>query len=620
MSARPTLYLHVGPHKTASTFLQVQFVEQAELAKSQGVLYPLLGREYLSGHHNLAWFFSKKRQLINTTRAELSANLSEFLRKGHDKVLLSSEEFVSLNEADLAELRRAFETYSIHVLFFRRTGSDLVVSLWQEKVKHGLTTPLDQFSPEHIGTKPFSLEYNIAKLKAGLSNPAITVFDYNSLRSQGPNRVLEEICHVLRIELRPSIQPVNTSLPVEIIELTRAANIFAKNSGFRETSQVRTIIANSLRGEFGSDLRAYAKSKVAKMSRCLKSKHLAEAGFPYDNSGTEWRYVPGTRLFDELNRDKNKLWHSLKQQLIAELSNRPHSYAEISAKPRAVRDNLPRSYSSNTQLEETGKIVIFGPYKSGTTALFHQVRNSLPANARTLFEASCYASEAGDRNRWVLAKVILGVQSDEFSINYDTFLSFNKQIYLIRDPRDWLISGLLFTFQQHPSIYNNDAELDRLVRLLREKEANPTSVSMVTIAEEVIGAIPNQSLSRLTSWMESHFQWLIEFEERLTNYYPLKYEDFVDKKITGLEKYLGIQLFKTIDFGSEHKHVARTKTHGDWRNWFLKEDIEYFRPLFDPYLKHYGYSTEWRLNDVQAIRPERASQYVERTVAMRKGL
>lgn len=313
----------------------MQFVEQEELAKSQGILYPGLGREYLHGHHNLARFFTKQRPLINTTRPELSANLSEFLRKEHNKVLLSSEEFVNLSEAGLTELRRCFEAYDIHVLFFRRTGNDLIVSLWQEKVKHGLTTPLDEFVPELIpNNKAFSFEENIAKLKAGLSDPVITVFDYNTLRSQGPNRVMEEICHVLGIELRPSSQMINTCLPIELIELVRAGNLYAESIGSPTTAHAYRI-TTLLNNQFGGVLRTYASKKVSKLAKCLNSKHFVKAGFPDDqNCRQDWQYVPGSLLFDELNRDKNRLWNSLKQQLNAELSSLPHLKTKMHERSR----------------------------------------------------------------------------------------------------------------------------------------------------------------------------------------------------------------------------------------------------------------------------------------------
>jgi hypothetical protein len=262
--------------------------------------------------------------------------------------------------------------------------------------------------------------------------------------------------------------------------------------------------------------------------------------------------------------------------------------------------------------------VIFGQYKTGTTGLFYLINDSLSGDVRTLFEAQEYNYEEGDRDRWVLAKVILGIQSDEFAIKYDTFLNFDKQIYLIRDPRDWLISGLLFSMQQEPSIYDNDEVLARLLKLLKQKEADPTSVPLTTIAEIEMAAIPARSLEQLRSWVESQLRWLIEFEDRLSDYYALRYEDFVDGKLEGLEDYLQMPLCKTADCDVEHGHVARTKSYGNWRNWFLPEDVEFFRPVFDFYLTHYRYPPEWQLNDPQTIRPEHCSQYVERTVFLRK--
>ena len=97
----------------------------------------------------------------------------------------------------------------------------------------------------------------------------------------------------------------------------------------------------------------------------------------------------------------------------------------------------------NTQ-QYPPRIAIFGQYKTGTTGLYYKIKNSLPASVRTLFEPQRFTTHPDDATRPILAKVILGVSGAPNPIDYDSFLHFDRKVYLIRDPRDWTVSGLLF--------------------------------------------------------------------------------------------------------------------------------------------------------------------------------
>ena len=105
------------------------------------------------------------------------------------------------------------------------------------------------------------------------------------------------------------------------------------------------------------------------------------------------------------------------------------------------------------------KIVIYGSYKTGTTGLFYKIANSLDGPAKYLFEAQEYKPEVEDLNQWVLAKIIIWLNRQDLLPKYESFLNFDKAIYLTRDPRDWLVSATLFMIQQEQSLYLNDKKL-----------------------------------------------------------------------------------------------------------------------------------------------------------------
>jgi hypothetical protein len=266
-------------------------------------------------------------------------------------------------------------------------------------------------------------------------------------------------------------------------------------------------------------------------------------------------------------------------------------------------------------------MVVFGQYRTGTTALFYRIKNSLSGEVRTLFEVVDYAEEPDDARRDVLAKVILRTPETpdpRGATRYERFMGFDKQLYLVRDPRDWLVSGLLFAIQQEPRVYNDAAALGRIVALLSQKERDPRSISLLKILDAILLSPSRNSLDSVTAWMRRQHEWLAAFEDGLRGHYRITYEDLVDGKLRGLEAYLGFALTGSDDVTAEHDHVPRTKRYGNWRDWFLEEDVAHFRRVFEAYLHRHGYPEEWRLNTAPVIRPEHCTQYVARVVEKRR--
>jgi hypothetical protein len=263
-------------------------------------------------------------------------------------------------------------------------------------------------------------------------------------------------------------------------------------------------------------------------------------------------------------------------------------------------------------------IAILGMYKSGTTALFYRIKNSLAGDVRTLFEPDRYEPEPADLHRWVLAKVILGAPEPGHDVRYETFRGFGKQLLLVRDPRDWLVSGTLFLIQQDAHLYGDDDKLRRVLDALEQKERDPASLSLTRLLEQIVSADPGRSLSRTLEWMARQFRWVIEFDAGLRDHHRIAYEDLVGGRLRALEDYLGFALPGAAEVAPEHDHVPRTKSSGDWKNWFLDEDVARFRPLFDEYLRRYGYDLDWRPSAHPVILPEHGSAYVARVVRKRR--
>ncbi|NOH02551.1 MAG: hypothetical protein HND47_11645 [Chloroflexi bacterium] len=318
-----TIFFHVGPHKTGSTYLQDTFARQAMSLENQGVLYPSIGREYSTGHHNIAWFF-EERPHINTNRAKLSGDLLRLEAEESKNVLLSSEEFSRLLDAQTENLKAAFPNWDFHTIYFLRKGSSLIVSLWQESIKNGLiTTPLDKTTlsiiSDNMKYDPFNHDANIAKFKRRLEGE-VSVLNYNELLASRTD-LTQPVSEIINADLKQEHKRINPSLGMEVAELVRAANLYNARIGKRRRGFPRIACHRMLKIPIlNSILKNHLNAKFAALHKSLPAKYFLEMGFQSSHfldgdAETIYNYIPESVLLDELNRDNILPWRMIKKMI-----------------------------------------------------------------------------------------------------------------------------------------------------------------------------------------------------------------------------------------------------------------------------------------------------------------
>jgi hypothetical protein len=253
------------------------------------------------------------------------------------------------------------------------------------------------------------------------------------------------------------------------------------------------------------------------------------------------------------------------------------------------------------------KILVVGQPKSGTTALYSALEQSLPGHYTRLFEPDRYAADNGDE--FVLAKILIRP-----TMVIDDFQGFQKKILLVRDPRDNLVSALLY------AIYNlgamNDRKIRPFMKLLERKRKTPASVSLIALYAGLSALADEEMLLRNIL----RHQAVLGYEALRESSFVYKYEDFVAGRYRPLEEYLGFELRFSGEVDTAYRRVVRTKGSGDWQNWFTAQDVAHFRPLFNQYLVRHGYDLEWALNPKPRILPEHSTEYVMRLVREKRAL
>ncbi|MDC0601783.1 hypothetical protein OAP14_02010 [Aliiglaciecola sp.] len=123
--------LHIGPHKTASTYIQKMLHKNRKALQSCGWTYPTVGVVGYGQHRFAELLFNKDYEGAMFLWKEMS--------KGHHNIVVSSENFDRLDEEDIKALKSLLNDCEVEIIYFYRRNDDRLISSWQESIKHGGT-------------------------------------------------------------------------------------------------------------------------------------------------------------------------------------------------------------------------------------------------------------------------------------------------------------------------------------------------------------------------------------------------------------------------------------------------------------------------------------------------
>jgi hypothetical protein len=175
MTAKQTVYLHIGLHKTGTTYLQRLFGANRDILRDAGIDYPggPTGPSQL-----LATYDLQGRRPYGYKDPRVSgqwAALVEAIATGGQPRVLMSEERLSL--CSRRQVRRAVEAFpdaDVQVIITVRDLARVLVSQWQQNVKSGATWTWQQFvdsvgDPDRRATNParsFWLRHDVGAICA----------------------------------------------------------------------------------------------------------------------------------------------------------------------------------------------------------------------------------------------------------------------------------------------------------------------------------------------------------------------------------------------------------------------------------------------------------------------
>jgi hypothetical protein len=260
------------------------------------------------------------------------------------------------------------------------------------------------------------------------------------------------------------------------------------------------------------------------------------------------------------------------------------------------------------------QVLVVGMHKTGTTIVSSVIQRSIP-DGRFFIEPRSvgFFEKLGKHDAPGVVKLIYEHWSRKplllsGVVRGETRFHPDAAVAIVRDPRDGLISGLMYRAYECVLHGATRDQVDRWVHIVREKEAIPEKhsiVGLVRVFNEIfaINDTPEshfETFARYCGWIDGNRDYL----------HVLKYEDFIAGDTAALSAYLGLPLSPSRDVDPSLSRVARTRQSGGWRRMMLPEDVAYFSDRFASVLERHGYA-DWDVRPDKSP-PASGSEYIAR--------
>lgn len=130
--------VHIGPHKTGSTAIQVAMQEARDELAAHGVHYATGGRSHRPD--KAGWAFGVRGKPAGTEAPPMKhwkRLVTEVADAGDQRVCISNEDFGRATREQVPELVAALGGDAVHVVAVARRLDKYLASQWQERVKAG---------------------------------------------------------------------------------------------------------------------------------------------------------------------------------------------------------------------------------------------------------------------------------------------------------------------------------------------------------------------------------------------------------------------------------------------------------------------------------------------------
>lgn len=219
------LVLHVGPHKTATTWLQHNFYHNIKALAEAGWLYPQTGVRVRVAHHDLS---DNPEQILDDRSAKVR-ELRRIAAKAAEKnldILLSSEGFRNWKPEHLRRLQAIMAPHELHIVYCVRDPASMLYSFWAQQVRTGTQLSFPQFRDKQFAKPARSKILNpLIEIKAlqDIEGARLSLLLYDEIRRQQRDIFDVFVQDILKLPPLPHSEDAraNDRQPIEMTEFMR---------------------------------------------------------------------------------------------------------------------------------------------------------------------------------------------------------------------------------------------------------------------------------------------------------------------------------------------------------------------------------------------------------------
>ncbi len=297
----PRYIIHIGPLKTASTYIQECLTAVRLDLEAQGICYPadLLDENARFMH----------MPVVRALRRNQSASLKEVFGRlnqaGHHTILLSCEHMIFLKPEQFAALRDATGASDISVVYTCRRWSDRLASIWNQNLMMGDAQTLPEFflslvagigpsyMPKWVREQGPGADFDYSltwqTIEKVFGRDALTIFPYSEILDRGGDVYVQFCRDVLGLAEAPATNLTGTrrwaSLGTTDQEILRVLNRLHVNEHGEQTDQVR---ANFMRRRKHYDTARIVEAMAPSSAEMTIDDNSVLFDAPFDNMN---RYV-----------------------------------------------------------------------------------------------------------------------------------------------------------------------------------------------------------------------------------------------------------------------------------------------------------------------------------------
>jgi hypothetical protein len=268
------VYLHVGAPKSGTTFLQGVLESNRATLADAGVL--VVGERHLDRIHAALQIREDPRlaDLPESARHAWDTLVRQIREWQGESAVLSYELLAAASSQQAGRALADLAAYDVHVVITARDLGRSAVSAWQERLKFGLTTPLEKWVPKGEDDQGewgwHTLDPSAVVQRWGATLPADHVHVVTAPRPGAPADQLwhrfAEACGLGALSVDLEVARANESLGVVQAELLRRVNqgLGEEIRGSRQRSiWIRDLLAQQVLAPLGHEPIGIAPHQVA---------------------------------------------------------------------------------------------------------------------------------------------------------------------------------------------------------------------------------------------------------------------------------------------------------------------------------------------------------------------